>query len=248
MRPRRARRVPAGGRVRLRPRGRPTSWIWPWPGWTATIEAIEQDFEGRIYLAVTVDDDPGSDLGMLPPARTPLLLPSRTKWNPFREAVPRCRVTDWNPGGVDSRCRRSRPGCSRFLGHSPTFAVRELPGDLVFDGGEIELALDLIVDAASLELEDRVKDSDREEIEERMRRDVLERRRRIREIALPATERSPCDESRRGRYRLRIDGRLSLHGVTRPHRVEAELLDLRGRPPPARRMRRCGCPTTGSSR
>ena len=32
-------------------------------GMTATIEAIEQDYEGRVYLAVTVDDDPGKDLG-----------------------------------------------------------------------------------------------------------------------------------------------------------------------------------------
>jgi hypothetical protein len=34
-------------------------------GRAATIEAIEQDFEGRVYLAVTVDDDPGRDLGAL---------------------------------------------------------------------------------------------------------------------------------------------------------------------------------------
>ena len=34
-------------------------------GKTATVEGIEQDFEGRVYLAVTVDDDPGKDLGAL---------------------------------------------------------------------------------------------------------------------------------------------------------------------------------------
>jgi hypothetical protein len=34
-------------------------------GKTATVETIEQDYDGRIYLAVTVDDDPGRDLGML---------------------------------------------------------------------------------------------------------------------------------------------------------------------------------------
>ena len=32
---------------------------------TATVESIEQDFEGRLFLAVTVDDDPGKDLGAL---------------------------------------------------------------------------------------------------------------------------------------------------------------------------------------
>jgi hypothetical protein len=34
-------------------------------GQTATIESIEEDFEGRVYLAVTVDGDPGRDLGAL---------------------------------------------------------------------------------------------------------------------------------------------------------------------------------------
>jgi hypothetical protein len=34
-------------------------------GRTATVESIEQDYEDVVYLAVTVDDDPGADLGML---------------------------------------------------------------------------------------------------------------------------------------------------------------------------------------
>ena len=34
-------------------------------GKPATIASIEQDFEGRIFLAVTVDDDPGNDMGTL---------------------------------------------------------------------------------------------------------------------------------------------------------------------------------------
>ena len=35
----------------------------PGVGKTAVVDSIEEDFEGRIYLAVTVDDDPGNDLG-----------------------------------------------------------------------------------------------------------------------------------------------------------------------------------------
>ena len=55
----------AGDRVRLRPcRGGDILDI-ALAGKTATIEAIEQDYEGRIYFAVIVDDDPGRDLGML---------------------------------------------------------------------------------------------------------------------------------------------------------------------------------------
>ena len=30
----------------------------------ATIEAVEQDFEDRVHLAVVVDDDPGRHLGL----------------------------------------------------------------------------------------------------------------------------------------------------------------------------------------
>lgn len=34
-------------------------------GQAATVSSIEQDFEGQVYLAVTVDADPGRDLGDL---------------------------------------------------------------------------------------------------------------------------------------------------------------------------------------
>lgn len=54
-----------GGRVRLRPRGRADILDLALAGKTATVEAIEQDYEGRVYLAVLVDDDPGKDLGAL---------------------------------------------------------------------------------------------------------------------------------------------------------------------------------------
>jgi hypothetical protein len=54
-----------GDRVRLHPRGRADIMDLALAGMSATVEAIEQDFEGRVYLAVTVDDDPGKDLGAL---------------------------------------------------------------------------------------------------------------------------------------------------------------------------------------
>jgi hypothetical protein len=54
-----------GGRVRLRPRGRADILDLALAGRTATVEAIEQDLDGRVYLAVTVDDDPGKDLGLM---------------------------------------------------------------------------------------------------------------------------------------------------------------------------------------
>jgi hypothetical protein len=55
----------AGDRVRLRPRRRADIMDMALDGKAATIEAIEQDYEGRAYVAVIVDDDPGKDLGSL---------------------------------------------------------------------------------------------------------------------------------------------------------------------------------------
>lgn len=57
--------VRAGDRVRLNPHGGADIMDLALAGKIATIEAIEQDFEGRVYLAVTIDDDPGQDLGLL---------------------------------------------------------------------------------------------------------------------------------------------------------------------------------------
>ncbi len=57
--------VKVGDRVRLRPRAGGDIFDLALAGMTATIESIEQDYEGRAHLAVLVDDDPGRDLGAL---------------------------------------------------------------------------------------------------------------------------------------------------------------------------------------
>jgi hypothetical protein len=54
-----------GDRVRLRPRKGGDILDLALAGKTATIEAIEQDYENRVHLAVLIDDDPGRDLGAL---------------------------------------------------------------------------------------------------------------------------------------------------------------------------------------
>jgi hypothetical protein len=54
-----------GDRVRLHPYGRSDILDLALEGKTAMIEAIEQDLEERVYLAIVVDDDPGRDLGRL---------------------------------------------------------------------------------------------------------------------------------------------------------------------------------------
>ena len=54
-----------GGRVRLRPRAGGDVFDLALAGRVAVIEAIEQDYEDKIHLAVVLEDDPGRDLGML---------------------------------------------------------------------------------------------------------------------------------------------------------------------------------------
>ena len=54
-----------GDQVRLKPRARSDVFDLALIGKTAIIEAIEEDYEGRVHLAVVVDDDPGRDLGLL---------------------------------------------------------------------------------------------------------------------------------------------------------------------------------------
>jgi hypothetical protein len=54
-----------GDRVRLWPRKNSDIMDMALTGKVATIETIEQDYEGQIHVAVVVDDDPGKDLGLL---------------------------------------------------------------------------------------------------------------------------------------------------------------------------------------
>jgi len=52
-----------GSRVLLRPRPGGDIMDLALAGKVAFIEGIEQDYEDRIHLAVTLEDDPGRDLG-----------------------------------------------------------------------------------------------------------------------------------------------------------------------------------------
>lgn len=56
------RRLIAGDHVRLWPHKMADIFDIALEGRTATVVGIEEDRENRVYLTVTVDDDPGSDL------------------------------------------------------------------------------------------------------------------------------------------------------------------------------------------
>ncbi|MEA2254930.1 MAG: hydrogenase maturation protease [Solirubrobacteraceae bacterium] len=56
-------RVRRRSRVRLRPRAGGDVFDLALAGRVAIVDAIEQDMEGNVQLAITVEDDPGRDLG-----------------------------------------------------------------------------------------------------------------------------------------------------------------------------------------
>jgi hydrogenase large subunit len=57
-------RFKKGDRVRLQPRRRADIFDIALAGKLATVVSVEQDFEDGVHLCVTVDDDPGKDLGV----------------------------------------------------------------------------------------------------------------------------------------------------------------------------------------
>ena len=56
-------RVLHGATVRLHPNGRADILDLALAGKEATVRGVERDYEGRTYVAVTLNDDPGQDLG-----------------------------------------------------------------------------------------------------------------------------------------------------------------------------------------
>jgi hydrogenase maturation protease len=78
-----------GSRVRLHPNPGGDIWDLALTGRAAVVEAIEQDLEGQVTLAVVVEDDPGRDLGF---ARQPghrfFFTPAELEPLPAAEAAP----------------------------------------------------------------------------------------------------------------------------------------------------------------
>ncbi len=113
-------------------------------------------------------------------------------------------------------------GLLSALGHSPTFAVRDFSCRVRFEGDEVRgMVLELSIRAESLDLLDNVKDSDRREILERTRRNVLETS-TYPEITYQSAD-VTSEPIAPGRFRVRIGGRLTLRGTTRDHPVDAEV-------------------------
>jgi polyisoprenoid-binding protein YceI len=111
--------------------------------------------------------------------------------------------------------------------HNPTFAVRDFNGELSFSLESFEDASLLVtVRADSLELTDQVKEQDRKEILQTLNEQVLQAA-RYPEIAYRAAG-FVGTRLADNWFRVRINGTLTLRGVTRPQAIDAQLRLLDG--------------------
>jgi polyisoprenoid-binding protein YceI len=121
----------------------------------------------------------------------------------------------------------SADGLLSMFGHDPVIAIRGFGGDAQFVPGTLESAsLLMLVQADSLAVANKVSDKDRREMERAMREDLLEIA-RYPEIVFMSTS-ITANKTGEGRYRARIVGKLSLHGVTRDHTIDAQLIVSEG--------------------
>jgi polyisoprenoid-binding protein YceI len=114
-------------------------------------------------------------------------------------------------------------GLLSFMGHNPTFVVRTFAGEVrLAPGTAEELCVRINVCPDSLELADHVRPGDRREIEGRMRQEVLETA-AYPEIGFQGSG-LYIGKVTEDHLRFRIEGRLSLHGITQPLQADASLI------------------------
>jgi len=100
------------------------------------------------------------------------------------------------------------------FGHNPTIAIRDFTGEVQCTPGSLTNAsVRLMINAESLVVVDDVKEKDRKEIESMMHDTVLETS-RYPETIFQSTN-ITVTRIIEGRYKARIIGELTMHGVTR---------------------------------
>jgi polyisoprenoid-binding protein YceI len=114
-------------------------------------------------------------------------------------------------------------GLLSAFGHSPKVAIRDFDGSVEFTVGSSPLAgarMTLKIRANSLETDEGVNDKDRDEINRRMRQEVLETDDypEIRYECTGVTASGTGD-----RYWVALKGELTLHGTTKPMPVSARV-------------------------
>ncbi|HEY0547742.1 MAG TPA: YceI family protein [Pyrinomonadaceae bacterium] len=104
-------------------------------------------------------------------------------------------------------------GLFSAFGHDPVIAIRDFTGEVEFTPGTLsDASVRMAIKTDSLAATDDVKEKDRAEIDHMMRADVLETA-KYPEIVFTSTS-VTAQRLGEGRYRARVIGDLTLHGVT----------------------------------
>ena len=113
-------------------------------------------------------------------------------------------------------------GLLSAFGHSPTIAIPEFEGEIVFNPEAVgQSSLRMIIKAASLNVVDDIRAKDREEINRAMQQDVLESD-SYPEIVYEGSQLA-ASKIAEGQYWGSLDGELTLHGVTRSQPVSVRI-------------------------
>jgi polyisoprenoid-binding protein YceI len=119
-----------------------------------------------------------------------------------------------DPARSRFQVRAVATGLLSAFGHNPTIAIRNFTGEAWYRPQALEQSsVRVEIDAASLAVAGDVNDKDRQEMERAMREEVLETER----YSLILFESYAIQAGRiaEGMYRMKITGKLTLHGVTR---------------------------------
>ncbi len=116
-------------------------------------------------------------------------------------------------------------GILSAMGHNPTIGIRGFNGEVEFDPYAMEAnGLRLIIQSASLEVQDDISDRDRREMDKMMKGDVLEAG-KYPEIRYEAL-RIPVTKLGDALFAATLSGNLSFHGVTRSQSVPVRITSL----------------------
>lgn len=164
----------------------------------------------------------GATLGLLLPQAS---LSSASSANPAPAASTRSAgAASYKIDASQSRfmVRAFAGGFLSAFAHDHNIAIREFGGEVHFTYGSVEPAsLQLKIKSASLAVTDKVSATDRQKIEGTMRDEVLEVD-KYPEIVFRSTNVS-ATKTGEGQYQAKVAGDLTLHGVTRPLTITAQL-------------------------
>jgi polyisoprenoid-binding protein YceI len=113
-------------------------------------------------------------------------------------------------------------GLAAAIAHSPKIAIRDWSGEARFTPDSLgDASIKVRIKAASLEVLDEMRDSDRRELVRVMNGEVLQTS-RFPEVIFESSE-VRAERQNDDLYRLKVQGRLDLHGVANDHAFVAQV-------------------------